>query len=550
MNLKTFRITVATPVFVAFCLIFIIQEPWTLTIADYLTATQFIPSLIQFISGHWASLGFVAILVATLLCGRIYCSFLCPLGILQDVVIYLRKLLRRLSHSKPASARIKRSKTWLQYPLLLFMAVAMASGFLVGATLLDPYSVFGRIGEQCIKPVFASFYNLLVSILELYDIYALSAIEVLPWDTTAFVGAASLGLLVVLYAAVEGRGYCNNICPVGTFLGLLSRFSLWRIHISNKCKHCKVCAPACKANCLDLEHEEVVHENCVACFNCLAVCRFSALSYTRSGKRQPAPELPPAAPDVSRRRFMLKSFTGLAGITGIAAGELALYAWHEDELEGMEIGESRPVLPPGAREVHSFTSRCTACQLCVAQCPGKVLRPAFLELGVAGMLQPILDYRRGFCEYECNRCSQVCPTKAIEPLPISEKKETQIGIAKLIEKECIVFKHKKDCGACAEHCPTHAVVMVPYENRLYAPQLNDKRCIGCGVCEHACPTNPRAIIVEGKLHHGPVPEKAPANELPPPLNPQGPDLDFDPTAEPDATEPPVTNPPTNNDFPF
>ena len=142
-----------------------------------------------------------------------------------------------------------------------------------------------------------------------------------------------------------------------------------------------------------------------------------------------------------------------------------------------------PVTPPGSRSRDRFTNLCTACHLCVSVCPPQVLSPSLFEYGLAGIMQPKMNYRANYCNYECVLCSQVCPTGAILPLEVAAKKEIQLGKANFIKDDCIVVAKKKDCGACSEHCPTKAVKMVPYEEKLVIPELNNEICVGCGACE-------------------------------------------------------------------
>jgi ferredoxin len=164
------------------------------------------------------------------------------------------------------------------------------------------------------------------------------------------------------------------------------------------------------------------------------------------------------------------------------------------------------VTPPGSLDIRRFTSRCTACQLCVVICPTQVLRPSLLDYGLSGGLQPRLVYASGACSYDCARCGEVCPTGAIEPLPLDIKRRVQIGRARFIEELCVVSVKMKACGACSEHCPTKALKMVPIagiEPGLTIPRLNEVLCIGCGACEHPCPVKPeKAIFVEALSQHG------------------------------------------------
>jgi ferredoxin len=150
----------------------------------------------------------------------------------------------------------------------------------------------------------------------------------------------------------------------------------------------------------------------------------------------------------------------------------------------MRFDESHryPISPPGSISVDHFSSRCTACHLCISSCPTQVLFPSFLDYGIAGIFQPKMNYTASYCNFDCVICGQVCPTGAILPLDINIKKQVQIGKAYFAKDDCIVVTKKRDCGACSEHCPTKAVKMVPYEQRLVVPEVDDKICIGCGAC--------------------------------------------------------------------
>jgi ferredoxin len=165
------------------------------------------------------------------------------------------------------------------------------------------------------------------------------------------------------------------------------------------------------------------------------------------------------------------------------------------------IFREHPVTPPGSLDRARFNSLCTACHLCVSACPTQVLQPTWIHYGLSGFLQPRMDYITGFCNFECILCGQVCPTGAILELPLEEKKQVQMGKAKFVKENCIVYTRSTACGACSEHCPTKAVAMVPYKDKLTIPEVTDKICIGCGACEYACPTDPKSIYVDGNPLH-------------------------------------------------
>jgi formate hydrogenlyase subunit 6/NADH:ubiquinone oxidoreductase subunit I len=200
----------------------------------------------------------------------------------------------------------------------------------------------------------------------------------------------------------------------------------------------------------------------------------------------------------------------------VAGGMSAIASRLEARQQGMPPLQSRPttiperkscpVSPPGSESIARFTSLCTACHLCVSLCPSQVLAPSFLGYGLSGMMQPQLDFRTSHCNFDCTICSGVCPSGALVPLAKETKKQTQLGVAKFIKENCVVYTDNTNCGACSEHCPTKAVRMVPYLNatgrKLVIPEINGAVCVGCGGCEHACPTIPyKAIYVEGNPVH-------------------------------------------------
>ena len=163
---------------------------------------------------------------------------------------------------------------------------------------------------------------------------------------------------------------------------------------------------------------------------------------------------------------------------------------------------AKPIVPPGSDSIKHFTENCTACHLCVSQCPTKVLKPSLLEYGIAGIMQPRLDYNVSYCDYNCNKCSKICPTKAIKPVSLNEKQNISIGLASIDENICIPYAKGTACAACDEMCPTGATRMIKYKNGLPAPKVEKDICIGCGACENACPVVPKkAITVSSRAYH-------------------------------------------------
>lgn len=193
---------------------------------------------------------------------------------------------------------------------------------------------------------------------------------------------------------------------------------------------------------------------------------------------------------MGRRRFIQLLQTGLVAACLLPLPKMSAAA--------VVAPQNSAPIPPGAGSLLAFRNSCTACQLCVSQCPSEVLRPAFLENGITGFMQPVLKYGiHHFCDYECRKCIEICPTKALGTLSLAEKKLTRIGLVQLVIDQCIVIKDNKPCGACAEHCPTGALKMVPHKPGITKPEVvNKEACIGCGGCESICPVRKLAVYVK------------------------------------------------------
>jgi ferredoxin len=491
-RLKRLRVAVSLAFLAATALLFLDFGNRFAGFAPGVLFLQFAPSLLKYIeTASLGAAGFVAVLLVTLLFGRVYCSSVCPLGTLQDAVGFAAR--RR-------AFRFREPGTALRHGLLAATAVLAVAGAGVLLNLLDPYSAFGRIVANLVRPAVIAVGNVLAAALEQFGVYALARERwAVPGPLSAGVAMGTL-LLVAWLAASRGRLYCNAVCPVGTLLGLVARVSWVRIGIEAKaCTRCRKCEAVCKAGCIDLSSMTVDASRCVACFNCLAACPHGAVGFRNAWARG----APAAGTDPGRRKFLLRSGVSLLGVAGLAEPNATVL---QSRPTTVPEAVTTPVSPPGSVSIERFTSLCTACHLCVSACPTRVLTPSLLEFGPLGVMQPRLNNRAGFCNYDCTVCGQVCPTGAILPQAPAEKKITQLGLAVFIRDNCVVHTDRTSCGACSEHCPTKAVRMVPYQNPLnkplLIPEVDPQTCIGCGACEHACPTRPfRAIFVEGNAVH-------------------------------------------------
>jgi len=292
---------------------------------------------------------------------------------------------------------------------------------------------------------------------------------------------------------------------VGTFLGLLSKISLFRIKFDESaCTRCGRCAMLCKSSCIDFLKHDIDVSRCVSCFNCIYTCQDKAISYGIVEFKKKVNET-----DEGRRKIIAGSILLLFGLSRVSNGQDKTAPKPKKDSTVKE-NKTYPVCPPGGITIADFNKDCIACSLCINICPNNVLQPAYKQYGIAGIMQPVMDYHKSFCTYNCTKCTEICPTNALHLLALEAKKLTQLGKAKFIKDNCIVKTEKTACGACSESCPTKAVHMIPYEGNLVIPEVTEDICIGCGHCEFACPTVPyKAIYVDGNPVH--VAAKKPVN---------------------------------------
>ena len=458
--------------------------------AGWVAKIQLLPAILAFTGGV---IGLIMIL--TLAFGRIYCSVICPLGIMQDFFSWLggKAKKNRFSYAK--------EKKWLRYGFLGVFILALIIGFVPLTTLFEPYSAYSRIVNSLFKPFYDLLNNWLASLDAANDRYNFTEVQIWMRSVTTFVVAILTLLILAVIAWRKGRLYCNTICPVGTALSFISRISTFRVIFDkDKCKECGMCEKNCKAQAIDFKEGKVDYSRCVICGDCLDKCKFDALHYKMYNLWDPKKESKPV--DTERRAFL---------VGAAVAGTTAALAQAEMKVDGgLAVIEDKvapkrntPITPPGSVSARHMQKHCTACQLCVSRCPNNVLRPS---TDLMHFMQPTMSFERGYCRPECTRCSEVCPTGAIKPISREAKTNIHVGHAVWIKENCVVLTDGVSCGNCARHCPTGAIQMIDYEGpngKVQVPAVDENKCIGCGACENLCPARPfSAIYVEGnEMHH-------------------------------------------------
>lgn len=410
-----------------------------------------------------AILTVISLLIFSKLFGRWYCSLICPLGILQDFILLLR------GDSVGSCKNWKRTRYVLTFFLLFSVTLGMTTLF----GFFEPFTLFGKI---------AGVGNVAVLMHE--------GTKVSDWYLQRIlIVSISVFFVFTILVLWKGRSFCTVFCPVGTILGVFSKQAKFQLKISkNVCVKCGKCKKNCPAGCLDINEKEIDYERCLLCMRCLTSCKFSAIKYGKVKKKNCLEKkdeneiIENEEKYLKKREFLLM----LLGFSGIAIGFSLRKKENLYNLNSF-AEEQNIILPPGAGSASRFFSTCTGCQLCVANCTGKVLKP--YKTKVKFEITPDT-----MCSFECNKCGQVCPSGAIMPLTLEEKKQRRVGVVDYQSDLCIAVKNGYDCGACAEHCPVGALQMVENLGGVRVPKVFIDVCIGCGNCEQICPVVPAVKV--------------------------------------------------------
>ncbi len=399
--------------------------------------------------GLWSLL----ILAGTVLFGRWFCGFVCPLGTLID----LGAPLLEHKHKKEPDPVWKKGK----YLLLLFLVGAAALGLSFGQ-LLDPLTIVDRTLALVIYPAASYLLALVTPVLA-------------AGFTEGLITLAALALILGL-GWWQTRFWCRNLCPLGGLLAAAVKFSVFKFAVRGQCDHCGFCSRVCPAAAIDPKTLTIDTAECIVCLRCWSECPKGQIGY---GVHRSGPAL-----DIKRRH----------ALAALAAGAVIAPL--------VRFGSSRSangrlIRPPGAWPETEFTNTCLRCGLCMKVCPTNGLQPSISEAGLAGLWTPRLVGRIGGCEKNCNACGQTCPTGAIRRLSMEEKSFVKMGTAVIDRSRCIAWEQDKICLICDEACPYNAIesrIDRMSASDLLRPFVDENLCVGCGICETRCPIEGSAAI--------------------------------------------------------
>ena len=486
--------------------------------------------------------------VVTVILGRIFCGWICPLGTVHSLAGWAFDKVQSRAKRHDAYSPWQKAK---YYVLAGGLAMALFGGHWI--TIFDPLVLLYRTATTAILPALQYAVEQTAHSIFQADPHlgpvALGPVQLGPWHLSrlsepvyqffrdhvfaipkqAFLGAGLVWLVFGLMVAANGyrrRFWCRYLCPLGAMLGLLARWPLLRRRVNQEgCNQCGLCLTACHGASSDGGGQAWRPSECLMCLNCSQTCARGSCSFgwvslpakwtSLPGKKEPA-----LAPVGLSRRGLL--WSGLGGLVGLAA----LRATPQGRAK--DYYPPRLIRPPGARPEPEFLARCTGCGMCMKICPTGGLQPAITEAGLEGIFTPRLVPLIGHCDYNCTACGHVCPTEAIRPLEVEEKHQIKIGLAAFDPTRCIPYVYGRNCIVCEEHCPVpdKAIYCVEQEvtlrngqtRTLLLPRVDPDKCIGCGVCEHVCPLDDqpgiRVLSTNETRHdrHQPIPPEVPGQE--------------------------------------
>lgn len=480
MKLSTFRrITQAITgsLFVVFFLFTVYPFPNSFPVDIFLRLDPLV-AIVTMIASHAfilkIAIAGMIIIILTIILGRFFCGYMCPLGTLIDITnfLFFRKHFKYETPDPKPNQNVK-----------YFILIGVVFASLLGANLLhffSPMSITPRFFTFVVFPPIIWFLNFIIDIFRpLFIAIGLDSIGQFSYYKPHFSGAfiTLLFMTIILGANFwRKRFWCRYICPTGALLSIFSRFGIFKIYSSSKhCNNCRDCASACDMRAIPADSTKTILGECTLCGKCIDACDGSTvLQTTPLGFGNHLHAL-----NVERRKFIYSGLAGIALASSIKAG-----LQNKKNINGMYIR------PPGSVPEKDFLAQCIRCGECMKVCKTNTIQPSGLaEAGFDGMWTPHLLMRIGACEEKCNACGQVCPTQAIRKLPMIEKSYVKIGTAIIDRRRCVAWAQRKTCLICDEICPYDAII-----SKSKKPVVIEEKCTGCGWCENKCPTAGRGAI--------------------------------------------------------
>lgn len=437
--------------------------------------------------GKWLLIEFLPALVIILISfilGRIFCGWVCPFGTTLDITDKLFKNRKMQANTNTSC---------IKYYILILLLIIGLFGINISGWL-DPLSLGSRTYSIVILPylgflirmIFDSIYYLLPFLRQYSEpIYDVFKEQLIGYEQLIFTGHILIWIIfviIILGGILSKRYWCQNLCPLGALLSILSFKSLLKRRVNNSCVNCSNCVRICKMNAIVEGDKTIFRGKCIRCFNCQSKCTSGAIKFefkVFNGSRK-------SSKVISRRGFLISLLGGLTLVP-----TLKLKAQRDNPLL---------IRPPGALVEDKFLSMCLRCGECMKVCPTNALQPSLLDSGLSGIWTPKLVPRIGYCEYNCILCSYVCPSGAIKKITLKEKKKTVIGIAVIDKDICLPYAKNKNCLVCEEMCPTPTKAIkfkkvMLNKKTILKPMVLEKECIGCGICEYKCPVEEKPGIV-------------------------------------------------------